>query len=407
MKIRLCLLTLLCLTLLPAGCSSSRNAPSNTAPLIRVKLFSAVDQVLMTAAQPPIVRAGSDAAAHQVAFPPGQPVQIMLAGDGAWRIGGVPSGSGELVVQPSVSGSVEVNSQAYRGSYRLVPLGGGKFDVINDVDIDSYLKGVLRSELLANWQIEAYKAQCITARTYALYHAKTDGVNRSFDVFNDTRSQVYGGISSETEKSIQATDETAGVVLAYGPDGDEHIFEAYFSSCCGGISQRGADALGAPDIEPLQDQNVGALCNASPKFNWGPIVLTKTELTRRIKTWGASKDNPIKNMATVDRIDIQFVNRFGRPTRFLLTDSRGASFTLSSEQTRQACNTDAGDGPKLFSSFCKPVTQPDSIAFVEGHGFGHGVGLCQWCTEVRAEQGMAAEQILTLAFPKAKLKRAY
>ena len=112
-------------------------------------------------------------------------------------------------------------------------------------------------------------------------------------------------------------------------------------------------------------------------------------------------------MGTVERIDIYLVNQFRRPTRFLITDNRGMSYSLSSEQTRNACNTDAGDGPTLPSSFCNPVSEADTIAFVEGHGFGHGVGLCQWCAEARAEQGIPAEQILAAAYPKAKLKRTY
>ena len=116
---------------------------------------------------------------------------------------------------------------------------------------------------------------------------------------------------------------------------------------------------------------------------------------------------PDQDMASLERIDIQLVNQFNRPTRFLITDGRGVAYSLTSEQARTACNTDANGGPVLFSSFCKPVTQADSIAFVEGHGSGHGVGLCQWCTEARAEQGMTAEQILAAAFPKSKLKRAY
>ena len=339
-------------------------------------------------------------------FPAGQQVKVEIGPDGFWRIGGVPSGQGELVFQ-SAGDPLLVNGSSYRGSYRLVPVGPGRFDVINDLDLDSYLKGVLTAEMPSRWQLEAFKAQAITARTYALYHMKTDGANRSYDVYSDTRSQMYTGVNAETDRTTQAVNETAGVVVAYGPPGDEHIFEAYFSACCGGVSQSASDAFAGPNIEPLEAQNVGTLCNASPKFNWGPIIISKTELTRRIKTWGATLDNPVKNMAQLERIDIQFVNQYQRPTRFLITDTRGTNYSLTSEQMRNACNADAGDGPKLFSSFCKPVTQPDSIAFVEGHGSGHGVGLCQWCTEARAEQGLTAEQILTAAFPKAKLKRAY
>ena len=227
-----------------------------------------------------------------------------------------------------------------------------------------------------------------------------DGLNRQWDVYSDTRSQAYGGIASETDKSRQAVDSTAGIVLAYGPAGNEHIFEAFFSSCCGGITQSAYDAMGGPPIPPLMEQNVGALCNASPKFNWGPIVLTKVELTRRIKLWGTRRSHPIKDMTSLDRIDVQYVNRYGRPISFLITDTRGTKYLFNSEHFRAACDTDAGTGPTLPSAFCKPVVQPDSIAFVEGHGLGHGIGMCQYCAEARAEQGMTAEQILALAFPQ-------
>ena len=68
----------------------------------------------------------------------------------------------------------------------------------------------------------------------------------------------------------------------FGPPGQEKIFKAYFSSCCGGITQSATDAFGDPYIPPLSDQNVQNLCNASPRFNWGPIVIAKSELTSEV-----------------------------------------------------------------------------------------------------------------------------
>jgi hypothetical protein len=84
-----------------------------------------------------------------------------------------------------------------------VPTAAG-FDVINDVDVDGYLKSVVPKEMLPDWTVEAYKAQAIVARTYALYTAKTSG-GQTWDLFPDTRSQVYGGLASETPKSQQAS----------------------------------------------------------------------------------------------------------------------------------------------------------------------------------------------------------
>src|SRR4051812_13127350 len=336
-------------------------------PVVRVRLLAGAAEVQLAATDPPTLRATSDSSPQKIPFPPDTAMQVALSSDG-WRVGEVTLGTGELIVQPSVEGSVTINGKAYRGRYRLVPAGAAKFDVVNDVDIDSYLMGVIGSELLSGWHEEAYKSQAIAARTYAIYEAKTSGPGRQWDLYPDTRSQVYGGIAAETSKSVDAVQDTAGIVLAYGPKGQERIFKAYFSACCGGVSQSAYDGLGDSYLPPLSEQNVGALCNESPKFNWGPIVLSKQELTRRIHTGGTRRDHPIAKMAELDRIDVQYVNRFSRPVKFLLTDVRGQQYMLSSEETRQACNVDANkNDPMLPGSFFKPITETGVIRFAEGH----------------------------------------
>jgi SpoIID/LytB domain protein len=204
-----------------------------------------------------------------------------------------------------------------------------------------------------------------------------------------------------------AFDNTAGIVLAYGPAGNEKIFKAYFSACCGGITQSAADAFGDAYIEPLSDQNVHDLCSASPRFNWGPIVIPKEELTRRVRLWGEKVGRPEKNIDGVSQVNIQFVNRWGRPTRFVITDSHGARYSLSGEDLRRAVNTDAAKGTTLFSSFCKTINEPDVVRFVEGHGHGHGVGMCQYCAEARAENGMRHEDIVLSSFQRARIVRGY
>jgi stage II sporulation protein D len=361
---------------------------------------------MVAANEPPIVSSAATPQGQRLAFPAGVAVPIALSANG-WRIGNITYGSGELTVQPAQIGSVSVNGQSYRGQYRLVPVAAGKFDVVNDVNIDDYLKSVVSKELLWNWHEEAYRAQAIVARTYALYEWRMAGTGRHWDLYPDQRSQVYGGLAAETAKSRDAVDFTRGVVVAYGPEGQEKIFKAYFSSCCGGISQSGADAFGEPYIEPLSDQNNGSTCNASPKFNWGPIVIRKDELTRRFRLWGEKKNRIEKNMAEVSRIDIQAVNRFGRPTRFQVTDARGTKYSWTGEELRWAVNTSAQEGTTLNSSFCKIINAPDAIHFVEGHGWGHGVGMCQWCAQRRALDGMQCEDIVLAAYLRARLVRAY
>jgi stage II sporulation protein D len=386
----------------------TKGPPPTPGPIVRVKLLPDQKQVTLTAQQPPQVRFGADGAARRLDIAPGAPVPIALTASG-WTLGQASlPGAGELTIIPAADGSVSINGKAYRGRFRFVPTttAAGQFDVINDVDIDGYLKSVVPREMFPGWTLEAYKAQAIVARTYALYTAKTSG-GKGWDLFPDTRSQVYGGLASETPKAQQAVDETSGVVVAAGPQGHEKIFKAYFSACCGGITQSAWDAFGDAYSLPLSERNVGPVCNIGPSFNWGPIVVKKDELTRRFRAWGASKDRPEKNMQPVQTVRVSQSNRYGRPVRFEVTDTGGNRYSWRSEELRWAVNADAAKGSTLFSSFCKIVDDGDSIHFLDGHGHGHGVGMCQWCAQARSLAGWPHENIVLSSYPTAKLVRAY
>jgi stage II sporulation protein D len=429
-RIRFPLLTrcLLAALLAVVGCSTSlnRNVAATNPPIIRVRLLPGLDQVTVVASEPPIYRTESDPTPRVLGLPKNTPITIALHPAG-WQVGGTTLGTGTLTIQPATEGSVSLQPGAnsgekarpYRGIYRFVPVGPAKFDVVNEVDIDGYLAGVLAREMLRTWHPSAYRAQAIVARTYALYE-KAMAPGRYWDVYADERSQVYGGLADETDKSRAAVNDTQGIVVAWAPEGQEpRIFKAYFSSCCGGISQNVLDAFGEPYIEPLGEQNNHAICNASPRFTWGPVVIPKDELTRRVRAWGAYKKRPERDMAAITAVEVQNSNSWGRPTRFAITDARQNHYILLAEEFRSACNWDAnnekvapkGNGapppPTLYSSFVKVITDADSIRFVEGHGFGHGVGMCQWCSERRAEEGMTHEDIVLAAYPHAKLVRAY
>lgn len=374
-------------------------------PTVRVRLLERQSKVTLTSTLPPLMQLGDGSLARQLRLPPNTPVPLVLTPSG-WQIGATLLGPGTLTLTPVPQGSLRINGQPYRGRYRLVPVSSDEFDVVNDLDIDSYLKGVLAREMLPKWDPEAYKAQAIVARTYALYEAKTAPRGRHFDLNSDTRSQVYGGIAAETDKSRKAVDDTAGVVVAYGPPGQEKIFKAYFSACCGGTGQS-ADALGDNDIPPLQARTVGALCAASPRFNNPDLTVEKSELTRRIKLWASRRDHPCQNMATLSRVDIFATNSYGRPSRFVLTDARGTRYALRSEELRNAINADAAPGTTVYSSFFTPVNGTATITFTNQHGHGHGVGLCQYCAQALALRGTRHEDIVIFSYPDAKLVRAY
>jgi SpoIID/LytB domain protein len=112
-------------------------------------------------------------------------------------------------------------------------------------------------------------------------------------------------------------------------------------------------------------------------------------------------------MAPVVRIDIEANNHLGRPVRFVVTDAHGNRYTWNGEEIRWAVDTDSTDTTKLRSSLFQIDNEPTVIRFTNGHGQGHGVGMCQWCAQRRAELGMGYQAIVTTAYPGSKLLQAY
>jgi stage II sporulation protein D len=104
-----------------------------------------------------------------------------------------------------------VTDGIYRGSIE-VRLDGGGVTAINELDMDSYLRGVVAGEMPSSWPLEALKVQAVAARTYAVATRKTSG---AFDQYPDTRSQVYRGVTGESVRSDAAVRDTAGRIVTY------------------------------------------------------------------------------------------------------------------------------------------------------------------------------------------------
>ena len=120
---------------------------------------------------------------------------------------------------------------SYDGSLLILASSApGKVSAINYVPLEEYVKGVVPKELPASWPAEALKAQAVAARSYALSTAVR---GTSFDQYDDTRSQVYGGASAETTKTNAAVDATAGQVVMYAG----RVAQTYFFSTSGGHTE--------------------------------------------------------------------------------------------------------------------------------------------------------------------------
>ena len=398
-------LPLLTFALLFAGCNASPTPIATVenagVPLVRVRLLSGVSAVKLAAARPPLLSTTDHPAPRSVVLS-GDAATLTRAG-GQWRLNGRPVGTGAMTLAPASPGDLTVGGKPYRGFYVFQPTDGETFDVVNHVGLEDYLAGVVPMEMPADWNPQAYRAQAVAARTYALYDIQSRPPSaRTWDVYDDTRSQVYGGLGAESDKSRAAVADTAGVVLAYGPAGREKIFKAYFSSCCGGVTAAADEVFDETPIPPLSAQATGDLCAASPVHDWPTVTIPKAELTRRLRASGKG----MGKMAAVDHIDVARRD-LGRPVNFVVVDAAGETYPLKSDAFRTAVNASADGGPTLRSGFCTPVASADAIAFTDGHGWGHGVGLCQWGAQARAEQGAPWDQILAKAYPQSTLVRAY
>ncbi|MGK2932242.1 MAG: SpoIID/LytB domain-containing protein [Solirubrobacterales bacterium] len=118
----------------------------------------------------------------------------------------------------------------YRGGFIAVPGGSGTLNVINRVGINAYVKGVIPNESIPSWPMKALRAQAVASRTFALSGGR-DG--DGFDLYNDTRSQVYGPTSTEYDRTNRAASQTSNQIVSY--EGDPVL--TVFSSSSGGHTE--------------------------------------------------------------------------------------------------------------------------------------------------------------------------
>ena len=388
-----------------AGATSAAAALAPT-PQVRVMLDNKTRRAFLIAERPPVLEAGGGRPLQLNL--PAEPVSLSLTPAG-WQLGDQSFARGELTFTPEVDGSLAVNNKTYRGKLLFRPAGDTEFDVINIVDLESYLAGVLPQELLPNWHGETYKAQAVVARTYAIWEVKTAGPGRGyFDLYDDDRSQVYGGMDSETDKSRAATAATRGEVVVHETSEGWRIFKAYFHSTSGGVTLGNDVAFNEPPIKALSAQSLGNLGQASSRFTWDSVVMSKDEMTRRVKLWGQRRGHPVKAVGKIRRLEIADTNEFGRPTRFEIHDSGGNRYSMLPEEIRWSLNTDRPEGdPTIYSGFFVPINNQHNIVLAEGRGWGHGVGMCQWSAEGLANKGQKHTAIVVGSYPGSRVVRAY
>lgn len=161
-----------------------------------------------------------------------------------------------------------------KGTYRgkLVAKESGGLLVVNKVGLDDYARGVIGNEMPSTWPKNALRAQAVATRSYAL----SAGGGRGFDVYDDTRSQVYGGKGSEAKSTNRAVSSTSNEVLRY----HRKVITAFFFSTSGGQTESIQYAFGSspvPYLKSVKDPYDGV----SPFHKW-TVRYSQREMESRL-----------------------------------------------------------------------------------------------------------------------------
>lgn len=154
----------------------------------------------------------------------------------------------------STLASLRVGNKDYRGTIHFIVNPRGRINVVNVLPLEQYLRGVVPMEMSATAyaEIEAIKAQAVAARTFAL-SCLGQHRDEGYDLVDDTRSQVYGGLSAETELTNHAVEQTRGIVASYQSDsGKLEPIQALYTGNCGGRTENNEEVFGGKALPYLR-----------------------------------------------------------------------------------------------------------------------------------------------------------
>ena len=292
-----------------------------------------------------------------------------------------------------------LNKACYNGEF-IVTANGNKLNAINVIDIEDYLRGVVPYEIgkLDESKFEALKAQAVAARTYAYKHFGSR-VAQGFDVYADTRDQVYKGLHSATELTDKAVRETEGVVMTYNGE----FITAYYHSTCGGETE-GVVTWGRPDHPYLKNKpdlrpDGTPWCRESSYSEW-TREFTEDELRDLFQINAKEAKANVPSFSSIKSMHIQDTLKSGR-IHTLVIETNNGSFTAKADKIRWLFKR---GGTILPSSFFR-IHKNGNEWILKGKGFGHGVGLCQMGARARAQAGQSYIQILTHYYPGITLEK--
>ncbi len=223
---------------------------------------------------------------------------------------------------------VEYKGDAYRGSIMPYINSNGQMNIINYLNIEDYVKGVLDSEMGHGSNIEALKAQAVTARSFAAANGSKHA-SQGFSVCTTSHCQVYSGVSGEYERTNQAVDETRGQLMYYNGE----PVAGYYSANSGGHTENVEDVWGGEALGYLR----GKEDVFSPELNW-TVELTKSQLNSALS----------EKIGDVRSVTVDSVNDSGYVASITITGSK-SSITVIRDSIRSAFGPAASLKSRLFT----------------------------------------------------------
>ncbi len=260
---------------------------------------------------------------------------------------------------------------AFRGAFEVVENPRGRLNVVNVLDFEDYLKGVVPNEMPPSKfdAIEALKAQAVAARTYALQNSGRF-LREGYDLCATVECQTYRGMDSERPLSSQAVEATRGIVIKYGG----HWIDALYTSTCGGHTEDAKNIFRSLDEPYLR----GVICPPESAREVDPRLVAvsgyhmhwKAHMTRAELQSTIQKNLPLDQLT-----DIEPVRKgvSGRVVELRII-GRKRDFVLRGLEVKSVL----GLKDTLFTVTRIRDRNGEIEAFeFTGRGWGHGVGLCQ------------------------------
>ena len=316
---------------------------------------------------------------------------------------------GTTVVAGSKKGCFQGNIQVSLGS-------AGRLTVINLIALEDYLEGVVGAEMPSRFHPEALKAQAVAARTYALSRLSKHE-EEGFDLCSTVLSQVYLGKKAGHPKVIRAVRETAGQVLTYRG----FLMRPAYHSTCGGMTEDSyrmwwgeilpyiSARSDQPHRLPLPDETAvrrflshgsTGYCQGSPRYRWQEIFTRKQVVMLVRRNLSRVMGYSVGNMGAFKNIRVAARTPAGRAQSLEVITTQG-SYLVQGDRIRWLFGN-GNPGPHgLKSTFfvldyqLDPASQVAAKFIFTGAGHGHGLGMCQWGAEGRAQAGASYREILS------------